>query len=86
MCTGTFSLTQSEYRQTDRQTDGQTETDRDRQTGAYAAVLPVGFPSPCPASETPFASASPHRRDTCDGSLSAEREREREEEGRRGEE
>ena len=33
VCTGTCSLTQSEYRQTDRQ------------IGAYATVLPVGFPS-----------------------------------------
>ena len=68
---------------TDRQADRQRQTDK--QTGAYAAVLPleysavlvVGFPSPCPASETPPASAPPHLRDTCDGSPSAERERER---------
>ena len=60
---------------TDRQTDRRTETGRqtDRQTGAYSAVLLVGFPSPCPASETPSASAPPHLRDTCDGSPSAER-------------
>ena len=57
-----------------------------RQTGAYSAVLPVGFPSPCPASETPSVSAPPRLRDTRDGSHSAERERERKEEGRRGEE
>ena len=63
---GTFSLTQSKHRQTDRWTDGQ--------TGAYSAVLPVGFPSPCPASETPSASAPPRLRDTCDGSPSADRE------------
>ena len=44
VCTGTCFFTQSEHRQ----------TDRDRQTGAYSAVLPVGFPSPCPA-ETPSA-------------------------------
>ena len=75
MCTGTFSLTQSEHQQTDRQTNRhrQTETDRDRQTGVYAAVLPVGFPSPCQASETPSALAPPRLRDTCDGSRSAER-------------
>ena len=75
-CTGTGSLTQSKYRQTNRQ------------TGAYSAVLPVGFPSPCPASETPSASAPPRLRDTCDGSPSAERgQREgggEEERGRRG--
>ena len=82
VCTGTFSLTQSEHRQTDsqtdrqsdRQTDGQTDGDgqrdrqTDRQTGAYSAVLPVGFPSPCPASETPSASAPPRLRDTYNGS------------------
>ena len=44
-----------------------------RQTGAYSSVVPVGFPSPRPASETPSASAPPHLRDTCDGSPSAER-------------
>ena len=47
--------------------------DRQRQTGTYSAVLPVGFPSPCPASETPSGSAPPRLRDTCDGSPSAER-------------
>ena len=83
VCTGTCSLTQSEHRQ----------TETDRRTGAYSAVLPVGFPSLCQASETPSALAPPRLRDTCDGSPSAERgegeggggkEREREEEGRRG--
>ena len=68
VCTGTFSLTQSEYRQTDRQTD--------------RSILcnSCGWsPSPCPASETPPASAPPRLRDTCDGSPSAERERKRRE-------
>ena len=73
VCTGTCSLTQSEYQQTDRQ------------TGAYSAVLPVGFPSPCPASETPSALAPQSLRDTCDergegggrGRKGGEREEER---------
>ena len=51
VCTGTLSLTQSEHRQTDRQTE--TDRQRQRRTGAYSAVLAVDFPSPCPASETP---------------------------------
>ena len=46
----------------------------------------MGFSSPCPASETPSASAPPHLRDTCDGSPSAEWGEGEEEEGRRGEE
>ena len=62
VCTGTLSLTQSEHRQTERQTYRQTDR------GAYSAVLLVDFPSPCPASETPTALAPPHLRDTCDGS------------------
>ena len=33
----------------------------------------MDFPSPCPASEIPSASAPPRLRDTCDGSPSAER-------------
>ena len=52
-------------RQTDRQTDG------DRETGSYSAILPVGFPSLCPSSETPSASAPPRLKDICDGSPSA---------------
>ena len=72
----TCSLVQSEYRQTDTQ------------TGAYSAVLLVGFPSPCPASETPSALAPPRLRDTCDGSPLARRGEgeggDGEEEGRRG--
>ena len=62
VCTGTYSLTQSEHRQTDRQTDR-----------CVLCSSSGGFPSPCPASETPSASAPPHLRDTCDGSPSAER-------------
>ena len=59
-----------------------------RQTGAYSAVLPVDFPSLCPSSETPSASAPPRLKDTCDGSPSAgkgEGERSERRERRRGE-
>ena len=58
------------------------QTDGDRQAGAYSAVLPVGFPSPCPSSETPSASAPPHLKDTCDGSPLAGKGEGEEEEGR----
>ena len=71
-------------RQTDRQTDRDGQTDRDRQTGAYSAVLPVGFPSPCPASETPSALAPPRLSPMVVLQPKGERERE-EEEIRRGE-
>ena len=40
----------------------------------------MGFPSPCPSSETPSASAPPRLKDICDGSPLAGKEEGEEEE------
>ena len=62
VCTGTFSLTQSEHRQTDRDT-----------RRCVRCSFSGGFPSPGLATETPSALAPSHLSDTHDGSPSAER-------------